>query len=224
MKTHSARKKAWLPAEKKERSVAPAGTGAFAQRSARQRHLASISARTVRERVKEGDAASMLDEFHWIRKSALLKGGYANISIDGRNQGAHRAALAAFLKRPLEREELVLHRCRRRDCCDPKHLYSGTAQDNANDRRRDGTLLLGEQNPRAKLSDAVVAEIVLLEQSGESAKALAEKYEVNRNTIYQYVRNARERREKGQGAESEHAREGDDEHGPSSKRRKLCPA
>jgi hypothetical protein len=55
----------------------------------------------------------------------------------------------------------ICHRCDTPACCNPEHLFLGTAADNAHDRDRKGRLmtLRGEQNPRAKLTNEQVRYI-----------------------------------------------------------------
>lgn len=49
---------------------------------------------------------------------------------------AHRAALEFALGRPLAPDRFACHRCDNPPCCNPLHLYEGTAADNVRDRDR----------------------------------------------------------------------------------------
>lgn len=84
----------------------------------------------------------------------------------------------------------VLHRCDVRACCEPTHLFLGTARDNVNDMIGKGrhVPMRGTRSPRAKLTESEVAEI----RSDERADALqlAIRFGVARSTIYA-VRNGR---------------------------------
>ena len=85
----------------------------------------------------------------------------------------------------------VLHRCDVRCCVNPDHLFLGTHLDNMADMRAKGRGSFGwrhslthrgASNGRAKLADA---DILLIRESAETARALAKRYGVHFSTIYQ---------------------------------------
>lgn len=61
---------------------------------------------------------------------------------------------------------LVCHHCDNPPCCNPKHLFIGTHQDNADDCLRKGrnrnVPMPGEENPQAKLTEGDVKKILAL--------------------------------------------------------------
>jgi hypothetical protein len=61
----------------------------------------------------------------------------------------------------------VLHRCDNRACCNPAHLFTGTHQDNMQDRNQKGRQARGSKNGRAKLSDADVINLRELYATGD---------------------------------------------------------
>lgn len=77
----------------------------------------------------------------------------------------------------------ALHRCGNPSCVNPKHLYWGDHRDNAEDARAHGTLVCGEKNARALLSESQVKEI-LAAPEGTPSTVLANLYCVNRRTIW----------------------------------------
>lgn len=47
------------------------------------------------------------------------------------NEQAHRFAYRNYVSADFSAKDLILHRCHNKGCVNPKHLYIGTAQDNA---------------------------------------------------------------------------------------------
>lgn len=68
----------------------------------------------------------------WIRAGPFNDDGYGQVTIDGKPVLAHRYSwcLANGYECPLH----VLHTCDTRPCINPRHLYSGTHQQNMLDR------------------------------------------------------------------------------------------
>lgn len=91
--------------------------------------------------------------------------GRIGVALDGRNTWmvAHRVAYL------LERGEIadglfVCHSCDNPPCCNPNHLFLGSAADNARDRDKKGRYGVriwpsGEGNPHAALTDSEVVQI-----------------------------------------------------------------
>lgn len=73
---------------------------------------------------------------------------------------AHRFALILKLRRTLEPEEVTLHLCRTKACCNIEHLTVGSYADNHLHAALMGTLCTsGEGNPQAKLTDEQVIDL-----------------------------------------------------------------
>ncbi len=120
----------------------------------------------------------------WEWLGSKTKDGYGQLSRDKIVQsfgvkGVHRLTKMLIDDWvPESRHEQTRHICSNRACCNPDHLQTGSALDNAADRRRDGTILTGEASPNAKLSDADVRAIRKAAANGEKMKDLANQYNV----------------------------------------------
>lgn len=121
----------------------------------------------------------------WPWLGARNRAGYGWFNFLGRPMNASRAAYI-LTHGKISGGLLVCHKCDNPPCCNPAHLWLGTDADNAKDRdqkgrTRQGEPKLGEQHSQAKLTRAVVLEIV---QSSEPDLALGRKYGVSAAAIY----------------------------------------
>ena len=73
-----------------------------------------------------------------VWKGALNAGGYGEVAHKGKSYGAHRLAhYHATGELPGRESGLQInHHCDVPACCEPKHLYAGTAAENADDMAR----------------------------------------------------------------------------------------
>ena len=87
----------------------------------------------------------------------------------------------------------VLHRCDNRLCVRPSHLWLGTNQDNTDDmiakgRRRQGSRLIGEQNPSSKLTRDEVLRLRKVLDEGSSLSIVASQFGVSKSTAWNIKR------------------------------------
>jgi|SRR5579872_7013115 len=80
------------------------------------------------------------------------------------------------------------HQCDNPACCNPRHLWVGTAKQNSDDAARKGRLvpgpsLPGESHPNRKLTDQIVRDIRALHEIGFTQTALAEKFNIDQSSI-----------------------------------------
>lgn len=83
----------------------------------------------------------------------------------------------------------VCHSCDNRLCCNPGHLWVGTARANKRDCINKGRHVLpvwhcGEKNKAAKLTQKQADEIWARLQKGEATLDLAYEFSISRSTIY----------------------------------------
>lgn len=121
----------------------------------------------------------------WEYKGAINSTGRGAFSIGRKNIKAHRFAYE------IEYGEIppgmcVCHHCDNGKCCNPKHLFLGTIKDNVADMISKGRkkILYGENDPKSKLKEKEVLEIVRLYKTGKVSQfKLADMFRVNRTTI-----------------------------------------
>lgn len=133
----------------------------------------------------------------WLWQGATFgRTGYGavNRSVDGRGRvrSTHRLMWEAAYG-PIPPGLMVQHTCDVRRCLNPDHLTLGTAISNGRQAAHRGRLrpLRGEASPKARLSDADVAQIRSLFAAGHSRQSIADAYGISRSYITQLVNNHR---------------------------------
>lgn len=111
--------------------------------------------------------------------------GYGWFNLNGRPTNASRAAYI-LLHGPLASDQFVCHSCDNPPCCNPAHLWLGTAAENNRDRElkgrgRRGVPPKGEAHPSARLSRAQALEAY---HSSLPAATLAARWGVTSAAIY----------------------------------------
>ena len=79
----------------------------------------------------------------------------------------------------------VCHTCDNVICCNPKHLFLGTHQENMDDKVRKGrqSRLFGEKNPLAKLNRTDIPKIRKMIEEGVQGKKIAEIFHIDPCTV-----------------------------------------
>lgn len=131
----------------------------------------------------------------WPWTKSLNRKGYGYFDRRGKRYAAHRVAFGVT-------RLWVLHRCDNPPCCNPRHLFEGTAYDNAHDmidkgrgfvpaappkgvippqfREMAANPLRGEANPIAKLT---TADVLNIRASTETQVVAAKRYGVSQSTV-----------------------------------------
>jgi hypothetical protein len=119
----------------------------------------------------------------WEWSGSRLKSGYGEVTVKGKKYLAHRLAWFIFCKED-PKGLFVCHTCDNPSCCNPDHLFLGTAADNSADMVAKGrsprTSMPGEANPRAVISDQ---DVSLIRSSDLATKELAVKFGVTEHHI-----------------------------------------
>jgi hypothetical protein len=112
----------------------------------------------------------------WPWLGRLDSDGYG---MFGRNEKAHRAAYEDQVG-PIPPGLSVLHHCDFRPCCNGRHLFAGTQQDNLADMRAKGRQAIWADQPRAKLS---VEQVLAIRADPRPSRELAQEYGMDRRNI-----------------------------------------
>lgn len=118
----------------------------------------------------------------WTR--SRIRGGYGQLKIGGRVLRAHRVAFELW-NGPIPVGVFVCHSCDNPPCCNPDHLFIGTAADNVADMlaKGRGQSATGARNYQAKLTPEIVNEARRAHLAGASGRALARQYGVSHPTM-----------------------------------------
>lgn len=125
----------------------------------------------------------------WEWKGFRNEDGYGRTWINDKGYYAHRVIFNLVypnqigLNAPKFTDEkgFLLHHCDNPACCNPKHLYVGNFQDNANDKVKRGRCVdfKGDKGPRCKLTMDQAREARKLRRQGKSVRDLAYKFGIS---------------------------------------------
>jgi len=164
------------------------------------RKLLVLSEQDVARFWSKVDICGEDDCWPWLAGSANKSGddSYGAFWAAGTNLRAHRVAFE--LAKGSAAGMLVCHSCDHPPCCNPKHHFVGTVNDNNQDKKRKGRahggagdrhwskthphlVPHGSASHRAKLVEEQVREIRRRRAAGESQRAIAAAFNVSRRTI-----------------------------------------
>jgi hypothetical protein len=126
----------------------------------------------------------------WEWTKSRTEFGYGHYCIGGKVLLAHRYAYL-ISNGEIPKGLSVLHRCDNPPCVNPKHLYAGTAKDNAQDRknRNRQSSRVGNSNGRSKLNEDKVLTIREKFKNGErTQKELSLENNVTPSTIHSIIK------------------------------------
>lgn len=131
----------------------------------------------------------------WLWKASLGSRGYGQFKHRGKVLRSHKVAWEIANERDVYNDLWVLHSCDNPICCNPHHLFLGTAQDNTDDMIQKGRQCFCGNKKRsdpsnAKLSHEIANEIRKRYLEGKiSQRALAKEYKVDQKRISRITRN-----------------------------------
>ncbi len=128
------------------------------------------------------------DDECWFWQGSVYSTGYGVLKHHGKRFGAHRLAYQiAFGEIP--DGLLVCHHCDNPPCVNPKHLFLGTARDNAHDALSKGRYCNGERIVQSKLKTEDVLAIRKAyvanprRKSESGGTALAKKFGISTSNV-----------------------------------------
>jgi hypothetical protein len=127
----------------------------------------------------------------WIYQGHIMVKGYGSISHQFYQILTHRLAWQ-IAHGPIPKKMYVCHHCDNRPCCNPEHLFLGTAQDNIDDMIAKGRMkrAFGEEHHSARLSNYNVIwirEVFIHGSERFGSKALAKKFNVTETAIRKII-------------------------------------
>lgn len=118
----------------------------------------------------------------WLWTGALLKTGYGSIRINRKAERAHRVAYELEVG-PIPAGKILRHTCDNPRCVNPAHLIPGTHAENTQDALERKQHLVGERDPKAKLSNSDITAIRTLLAGGATGRYVARLFKVTEGHI-----------------------------------------
>ncbi|MDH0157304.1 HNH endonuclease [Stutzerimonas stutzeri] len=145
------------------------------QRGNRPRHRMDVASRFWSKVNKQTTSGC------WEWTKSLRTGGYGAFRVDGKTsmQYAHRVAWM-LVNGEIPDGLYVCHSCDNRKCCNPSHLWLGTAKENQMDMAAKGRT----HSHQKKLTEQDVLEVRRRYASGETTTQIAGCFGVTRSAIY----------------------------------------
>jgi len=111
-------------------------------------------------------------------------GGYGKTKVNGKTISAHRVSWVIHFG-PIPQGAEVLHKCDRRNCVNPEHLFLGDAVTNCADKTAKGrsNFARGAQLPQSRLNEHKVSQIRKLLQQGVVQTEIARAFNTTQKNI-----------------------------------------
>lgn len=134
----------------------------------------------------------------WEWQGCKNTSGYGSMTVSQSVYSAHRIAFVLSnpglisMKAPSNKylKEFVLHKCDNRSCCNPKHMFLGSYDDNNKDAKNKGrsSAPKGAKHKLAKLTQEQANQIRQIHKSGLSYVDIGKMFNVHANNVSRVVR------------------------------------
>lgn len=126
----------------------------------------------------------------WVWKSTMVRDNYGSFTVNNIGIRAHR--LSFYIHTGIDPiGKMVCHSCDNPTCVNPKHLFLGTAKENADDMIKKGRYrigIFGENHGRSKLKEEDVIAIKYLYSTGDYRKTkIADMFNVTVSTVWSII-------------------------------------
>lgn len=152
-----------------------------------QRHYRTGKVSAAR-RIGEGEARK------WLGENAITdhdecviwpfsvgSSGYGQVSIKGKNRGAHRVSCEIAHGPTPSPLHQAAHRCGNRSCVNGNHLRWATPAENCSDKHEHGTHRAGEDCGMAKLTNAQAA---MIRMDYRTQRVIAKEYGIDQKAVH----------------------------------------
>ena len=123
----------------------------------------------------------------WLWTGCITGKGYGAVTIHQKRKATHRWSWE-YHRGEIPPGMMVLHTCDVRHCCNPEHLFLGTAKDNTQDMLAKGRgapgCQYGENNPKSRVTWDEVREMRDLHATQDATqRELAEKFGISQSAV-----------------------------------------
>jgi ATP/maltotriose-dependent transcriptional regulator MalT len=122
----------------------------------------------------------------WVFAGSLSKSGYGKMSVNGKQEEAHRVSYRLF-KGEIPNLRDVAHDCDNPSCINPCHLRLLTRSENHRDSVKRGRIKTGFNSSSSKLNKAQCGEVLRLKGTGWSNAQIGRKFNVATETIRRII-------------------------------------
>lgn len=129
----------------------------------------------------------------WVWSGQRDRKGYGRFFFNRSRWRLHRLTWT-WVNGPIPRELQVCHKCDTPSCCNPDHLFLGTALTNNQDKVQKGRSCYGDKNHFAKINRSDALSLLDKFNQGRSRRSLAEEYGISYSHAVQIINGRRWRR------------------------------